>query len=309
MHDIVAFTNISDDPYWCDQSDELKENLLKFDIDLIINKQQVSRANDLRSLQDHYHRRDAAFVDFAIREKRRVLYLDAEVRMHKPLLDKWMDDVTVAFYFYGRHVTTVGKDGLNYEFAVNTGQGIWNSDGKVAYAKTIDQALEGLDKLGFYDEEAFIAGNLGPHVKEEICLERRKDHGCSATRGFWRTENTIFTHPYLHNITYYYQRSNNLSVITIPEEFFLAHFSPDDLEFAIKILLLLKSRSPDQWSIYDLPIEGLTFSLNSNPPKLLPPSFHKSDAPCYLIKDWIFCPQLLLTAPSYEWKNNAWTIR
>jgi hypothetical protein len=309
MHDIVAFTNISDDPYWCDQAQRLQENLSRFDIDLVVNKQAVSRASDLKSLQAHYHRRDAAFIDFAMQEQRRVLYLDAEVRMHKPLLNKWMDDVTVAFYFYGRHVTSLGKDGLDYEFAINTGQGIWNAAGKSAYARTIDQALENLDTLGFYDEEAFIAANRGPHVKEELCLERRRDHGCAATRGFWVTDKTIFTHPYLHNITYYYQGANTLSVTTITEEFFLAHFSPDDLDFALRILQLLKSRKPDQWSINHLPIEGLTFALSSNPPRLLPSAFIKSDAACYLIKDWIFCPQLMLTSPLDEWKNNAWTIK
>ncbi|NBP64782.1 MAG: hypothetical protein EBU66_09000 [Bacteroidetes bacterium] len=112
MRDIIAFTNISDDPYWCEQAEGLRQNLYSFGIDLVINKQPVAKATDLVSLQDQYHRRDAAFVDFASRERRRVLYLDAEVRMHKSLPQHWMDDITVAFYFYGRKITSKGVDGI-----------------------------------------------------------------------------------------------------------------------------------------------------------------------------------------------------
>jgi hypothetical protein len=309
MRDIIAFTNISDDPYWCEQAEGLRQNLYSFGIDLVINKQPVAKATDLVSLQDQYHRRDAAFVDFASRERRRVLYLDAEVRMHKSLPQHWMDDITVAFYFYGRKITSKGVDGIDYEFAINTGQGIWNKDGKHAYEKTIIQALEHLDKLGFYDEEAFIASNLGPHIREELCMERRYDYGCAATRGFWITENTVFTHPYLHNINHYYKGINSLEMTFITEEFFLAHFSPTDLPLADKVMNLLQEGKNDSWTTENLPLEGLTFSLNTQPPKFLPKHLKKSNAPCYMILDWIFCPNLMLTAPISEWDNNAWTIK
>ena len=310
MHDVVAFTNISQDPYWCDQAEGLKENLKRFNIDLVINKIQKDAANDDDSLRDHYMHRVEGFLDFGRSETRRVFFLDAEVRMHQPLPVRWLDNVNVAFHVHGRTINLTGIDGKTYTLAINTGQGIWNKSGQMDFRRAFDQALDSLDKLGYYEEEAFIKDHLGDHLVEKLSLDRFSDVDCAAARGFWVNDHTILTHPYLHNIKFFFSNPNRLGINRITKEFFVAHFSPDDLTLARKIAKLLRSgKDLEKWSTNELPIEEITFPISARPPKFLPDQIKNSDANCYKIKDWFFCPQLLLTAPISEWDNNAYQIR
>lgn len=306
MKNLVAFTNISCDDEWKSTAYELKDNLKRFDIDLVINISDADRANNVTDLQKQYSIRDSAFLAFARSENRRILYLDAEVRMHQTLPPAWHDDVTVVFYVQGRDIRCTGADGCLYKFPINTGQGIWNKQGVSAYEKAVDACLENINGLGFYDEEAYIADYLDfDHIKSKIAMNRIQDKGCEATRGFWLTDKTIFTHPYLHNVKNYDMASNNMGIPTMTSEYFLAHFCPEDLSVAKSLLdFMLKYGIVDQ-----LPFEPETaFSLATNPPANIPSGLSRRSDPCYVIKDWIFCPTLSLLAPSNIWSKSSWNM-
>lgn len=306
MKNLVAFTNISCDDEWKSTADGLKDNLKKFDIDLVINISDADRAATITDLQKQYSLRDSAFLSFARSENRRILYLDAEVRMHQPLPLSWEDDVTVAFYVQGRDIKCTGADGFPYRFPINTGQGIWNKQGVSAYEEAVNQCLANIGGLGFYDEEAYIADYLDfDHVRSRIAMNRVQDTGCEATRGLWLTDKTIFTHPYLHNIKNYEMASNNMGIPTMTGEYFLAHFSPEDLSAARALLDFML-----RYGIVEkLPFEPETaFSLATKPPANIPIGLARRSDPCYVIKDWIFCPSLGLLAPANIWSEASWNM-
>ena len=306
MKKLIAFTHISGDEQWKATADGLRENLRQFDIELVIDVGDTAPAHNAIDLHLQYSLRDAAFLDFSRSETRKILYLDAEVRMHKPLPAYWQDDISVVFYNRGRDFKQTGADGSSYVFPINTGQGIWNRQGIEAYNKGVDACLQNIDGLGFYDEEAYISQFLTfEHVKSYIAMDRIKDEGCEASRGLWVTDNTIFTHPSLHNISIYYNNSNSIGIPNITSEYFIAHYSPDDLSSA----LALRNFMLCYGMMEKLPFEPETaFELANKPPANLPQGLSRRSDPCYVYKDWIFCPSLRLLSPSHIWPNLCWNM-
>ena len=300
--DLVAFASISDDDYWNGQAEELRDNLRPLGIDLVVAHNRSPQAKVARDLNIHYSERDNNFIDFCSTERRRILYLDAEVRLLRPLPAAWMDDVSVVFYHHGREMFS-----NNRRCFINTGQGIWNKDGQGWYKLAADRAAAEISSMGYYEEEAFLHEYLGDHIKARLCMDRRSDDGCEATRGFWKTKDTVINHPYLQNISYYFRDENKLGIPAITEEFFVAHFSPHDINTADMIWQRMITGDARTWKSDGLPIDEVV-TLGKDYPGNLTKRSSLDPLICYSSLGWKFCPALKLLSPIDQWNSTAWTI-
>lgn len=150
------------------------------------------------------------FVDLtmdAVKRHGKAMRLDAEVRLHKPLPQRWLDCDNVFFQPWPLIKYPVYH-------AMNTGHMIVGQSG-LSFLKILRECMiasippDGDTKQPIaghaaHIEEEFcsaIALKLSnvPYIHERLCYDRRLHANCAANRGLWLEENTILTHPTLHN--------------------------------------------------------------------------------------------------------------
>ena len=298
MTDIIAYVTVTEYDFWQGQAHELKHNLAEFGLELYIDTVNRSRIESF-DLDSKYSMCDHAFIEFAEQETRRILLLNAEIRMHRPMPQDWIDsDLSVIFYNKPR----LGID-------INNGQGIWDSMGVSAYRRAMDIVRE----RGLTQEE--VEENtvqwLGPHIKASMSLDRFAEPDADATRGYWRGPSTVFTHPYIDGLSLRAARTKLKDAVTkIPllrHRDLINHFSPDDENLARIIYDHMLHKKFAKWSTADLPMSGPVTDILSDPPGNLftvPGNNHL----VYSISDWKFCPSLGLCAPVLDWPRSAYKI-
>lgn len=156
----------------------------------------------------------------AVRKYGKILKVDSEVRIEKELPKCWLKESNV-FFFIEPMITDP------YYIALNTGQMILDESAMqfLHYQKVLTQSLVPpgfTGKLGIDDEDmtapAIKLSNV-QYLKEVIDYKRSDDSKAKATRGYWKNDNTVLTHPFFHNWNTAY---HNIG----PREFFRNHFNP-----------------------------------------------------------------------------------
>ena len=310
MTGLIAFTLATEDDFWQSQAYSLRENLKKFGLELIIGKMGAT-AVDVSSYNDAWSIKDNVFFDFASQEKNRILFLDAEVRMHRHLPQQWLDDHRSVLF----EVNPVRVDGygfnrrsrikLLFPNSINTVQGIWDKAGIDAYKKGVEYARSEdiVDDLGFHYPEPWIKQFIDDYIPAVLSFDRVQFPDAEATRGVWVTGSTIFTHPMLHRIEIFRRSNNN----KIGKNKFLNHYQYD-LANGLKICDKLKTAS--SWDPVDIKLDllenyGYVFPLNQRPPENLSPSIKRRNFFCYSSGGWIFCPRIGLLSPCDLWDKFA----
>jgi len=310
MTGLIAFTLATEDDFWQSQAYSLKENLKKFGLELIIGNM-GDRAVDVSSYNDAWGIKDNAFFDFASQEKNRILFLDAEVRMHRHLPQQWLDDHrSVLFESKPARVDYTGFnrrsriDVLWPETVINTGQGIWDKAGVDAYKKGIEYARSEdiVDGHGFHYPEPWIYQFIDDYIPACLSWDREQLPDAEASRGVWISGSTIFTHPMLHRIEIFHKTNNKLG-----KKRFLNHYRYD-LANGLKICDKLKTVS--SWDPADIKLDlvknhGYVFPLNQRPPENLSPSIKRRNFLCYSSGGWIFCPVIGFLSPCDLWDKFA----
>lgn len=298
MNDIIAYVTVTEDDFWQSQAQELQHNLGEFGLELYIDTVNRDRIESF-DLDSKYSMCDHAFIEFAEQESRRVLLLNAEIRMHRPMPQDWIDSgLSVIFYNKPR----LGTD-------INNGQGIWDKSGVAAYRRAMDIVRE----RGLTQEE--VEENtvewLGPHVRASMSLDRFVEPDADATRGYWRGPSTVFTHPYIDGLALRASRTMLIDPVTkIPllrHRDLINHFSPDDEQLTRTVYDHMLHNKSARWSTADLPIAGPVTDINTDAPgnlDIAPGSNHL----VYKIADWKFCPSLGLCAPVIDWARSAYKI-
>ncbi len=310
MTGLIAFTLATEDDFWQSQAYSLKENLKKFGLELIIGNM-GARAVDTSSYNDAWGIKDNAFFDFASQEKNRILFLDAEVRMHRHLPQHWLDDRRSVLF--ESKAVRVNYNGFNRrsridvpwpENIINTGQGIWDKAGVDAYKKGVEYARSEdiVDGNGFHYPEPWISQFIDDYIPACLSWDREQLPDTEATRGVWVTGSTIFTHPMLHRIEIL-RKSNN----RIGKKRFLNHYQ-SDLANGLKICEQMKTVS--SWDPADIKLDlldnyGYVFPLNQRPPENLSPSIKRRNFLCYSSGGWIFCPMIGFLSPCDLWDKFA----
>lgn len=139
----------------------------------------------------------------AIKRHGKIMRLDAEVRLLKPMPDRWHQASNVLF-FINPMITHP------WYTPVNSGQIILDESaiGFLEALKTLTMALippghDGTMPLGQFDDEDMINPALAitkmEYLKEVIEYDRRDDSEAACTRGEWFTPHTILKHGFMHN--------------------------------------------------------------------------------------------------------------
>lgn len=143
----------------------------------------------------------------AVKRHHKVMKLDAEIRLHQPLPQHWLDCDNVFFEPW-----PLIKDPVY--LAMNTGQMIVGRSGlpfldlsKQCIIASIpsdgDTRQPSAGHAAHIDDEIYSAIALKlshiPYIHEKLCYDRLLNANCAANRGLWVEENTILTHPTIHN--------------------------------------------------------------------------------------------------------------
>ena len=305
MTGLIAFTVATEDDFWQSQAYSLSENLKNFGLELIIGKMACARAT-YSTYSDAYALKNKTFFDFASQEKNRILFLDAEVRMHRHLPQQWLDDHRSVLFEkkrfrkyiqqYERNNTIIYQDATS----INTGQGIWNKAGIDAYKKGAEwaRAQDITDFVGFHCPEPWITRFINDYIPAVLSFDREHIPDGEATRGVWVSGSTIFTHPDIHQTGQYAKLGKTR---------FLNHYQCD-LANGLKICEKLKNGS--SWDPADIKLDllknyGYVFPLNQRPPENLSPSIKRRNFLCYSSGGWIFCPRIGLLSPCDIWDKVA----
>jgi len=312
MTGLIAFTLATEDDFWQSQAYSLRENLKKFGLELIIGKMACARATCDITYSDAYAQKNETFFDFASQEKNRILFLDAEVRMHRHLPQQWLNDHRSVLFevkplrknlWHNRSNNTIIY--LN-DPTINTGQGIWNKAGVDAFKKGAEWArTQDITDFCWYPPacpEPWITQFIDDYIPAVLSSERVQLPDAEASRGIWVSESTIFTHPELHRLEILRNSGN-----TIGKKRFLNHYQYD-LANGLKICEQMKTVS--SWDPVDIKLDllenyGYVFPLNQRPPENLSPSIKRRNFFCYSSGGWIFCPMIGFLSPCDLWDKFA----
>ena len=221
----------------------------------------------------------------AISKHGKIMRLDAEVRLVKPLPQSWIDNDNVLFQPW-----PIAKD--PFYIAINTGQIVLAESG-LEFLRVLKECMlamippDGdttLPRSGtnhhIEDEwPSCIAIRLSGirYLQEMLCHDRRLAANCAANRGLWTEQGTILTHPALHNWDWV---GAGLSVVEgkFDHAAFINHFGPNrtlkEVEFIAKLLLAKNSKS-DLWN-------GFASRISEEE---------------WMLDDWSFIPSLGLVKP------------
>ena len=226
----------------------------------------------------------------------KIMRLDAEVRMHRPLPDSWLaaDNVLFEPYPIVKHP---------WYIAINTGHMIL-SESSIPFLDILKECIlacippdgdTGLPASGhghqIEDEwPSAIALRLSKinYVKERLCHDRRLGAGCAVNRGLWLEPQTVLTHPAIHNWSWY-GAGLHLKANEITETMFVNHFAPQaDLKKVIMIaeLLIRQNGNANLWRSIGREISGGIYECDG----------------------WIFSPSEGKTAPINEGEGSMKTV-
>lgn len=220
----------------------------------------------------------------AIKKYGKVLRLDAEVRIHKPLPNDWLTNENVLFQ-------SLPITKYPFYIAINTGQMILSESSlnfwhilKECMLSMIppdnDTSLPHSGDGHFIEDEwpSCMAIRLSKikFKQEYLCYDRRLNANCAANRGLWVESNTILTHPGIHNWEMIgagqYWKFEELN-----HQIFINHFAPTkpikEVEFIAK-LMLDRNSNENIWN-------KIAIKLDDN---------------LYKIENWIFNPKKGLVA-------------
>ena len=307
----IGFTVVSKDDFWQQKAYELRDVLKERNIDLVICSLAVDRCSKHEEKYSYYHMKDCAFIDFASQEKRAVWLLDAEIRLVGEIPNIWLEGKSVIFH---KDITAKLKNDL--PCVIDTGESIFDHNGVIAYKAAVEMAEEAYKQGDQYDVEAYLHTTLGvDFIRETIAMDRMRSDGLArASRGSWYATNTVIIHPYDHNwqmslISY----QSGIEMHKIASKDFINHFAPNDLGLAMKVFDLLDKHITNNEKWLSLPRNkftgaGYSVPLSDMLPKTLPKFYSKSNHLCYLIADWVICPELRLLAPKREWNECAYFL-
>lgn len=194
----------------------------------------------------------------AIERHGKVMRMDAEVRIHKPLPQIWLDSENVLFQPW----PLLKKP---FYIATNTGQMILSESG-IPFLKTLKQCMQAMippdgdtslkssgENHVIEDEWpssiAIALSNLQFH-QERLSHDRRLNANCAANRGLWLEGDTVLTHPALHNWEW---AGAGLSQVedTITINSFYNHFAPTWPLNKIGLLTKLLLNNNVNWSLWE----------------------------------------------------------
>jgi hypothetical protein len=308
----IGLTVISNDDYYRELADGLRENLSAYNYDLIIHVVNVDKANSWNDLQKFWQIKDETLIEFASQNDKRIWLLDAEVRLVKNIPQHCIDtDKSVIFY---NDYLDQNSDVKTYP-PVNIGQCIWSKDMIPYFAQSIEIAKNKTKRnldIPYNTERVLLDFNLPDHVKEMISHDRRlanKRSICSA--GLFVNDSTCITHPYLHNLPIYDEKYEyDISPIA-----FVNHFSPYDFDLAQNIFDLVSQGidDPSHWRKLQLQRFGnkkqfISYFSEIAPKKIQNNNHRTKNSFCYSIADWYFCPKLRLVGPKKNWSEYAYRL-
>lgn len=158
----------------------------------------------------------------AVKKYGKILKVDAEVRIEKEIPDYWAKANNV-FFFIEPIITKP------YYVALNTGQIILDESSLefLHYQKLLTESLIPPNYNGklYFDDEDMTAPAIKlsnvEYFKEIIDYNRSDNSRAKATRGWWKTKDTVLTHPFFHN----WNTQDHTIADTV---FFKNHFCPND---------------------------------------------------------------------------------
>lgn len=142
----------------------------------------------------------------AIKRHKKIISLDAEIRIHKPLPNTWIENDNVLFQPW-----PYVKD--PFYLAVNAGQMVLGESG-IEFLEVIKKCMTamvapdgdtrvttGENHVVERETPSGIAIALSgiKYHSERLSYDRRLAANSTANRGLWLEENTVLTHPALHN--------------------------------------------------------------------------------------------------------------
>lgn len=190
----------------------------------------------------------------AIKTHGKIMRLDAEVRIHRPFPQHWIENSNVLFEPY-----PLIKEPLYT--AINTGQIILDETG-LEFLRILKECMLSMippdDDTnmpwlgeGFHVEDELpscFAIRLSKinYVKERLKYERRLPMVCAANRGTWLDEGTVLTHPAMHNWAWVgggkFHRFD-----TIMDDVFLCHYE-GDISRGVLLVKLMHAGDGRMWT-------------------------------------------------------------
>lgn len=334
-------------PNYGDLAEQQKENLACYGIECInLTDSIVDDDRQLRMYKNrsaYFATKDRAQLDFvkSCRGRyRKVLCLDAEVRCHSKLPNKWIDEDRSRIWFYSSGFTPL----VGNMKTVNIGEIIWRPEDADVFQLAIDKAKI-LDQG--YDIEFTIANSFHDldrpvgtekinvnRFRHRLCLDnfinlcdRRGDFidldvlvgeidgkigisidgvGASCTNG-WIDDGVIFTHPSIFPEKL--KKDGKLKSIYIDD--MIGAFAPNDHYLALSVYdWLMQYPSMHESNLIRLRnIHGLRSkgSLIKNMPEMMNHTEFKQRhlvSEVYEIDGWKICPELNLVGLPGKWSTN-----
>ena len=189
-----------------------------------------------------------------IKQHGKIMRVDAEIRMHKSLPNSWLESNNVLFQPW-----PLLKD--PFYIAINTGHMILSEDA-IPFLETLKECM--LAMIPPDGDTSLPARGQGCHVEDEwpsgiairlskirflqerLCHDRRLHAGCAINRGLWIEDNTILTHPSIHNWDWPGAGLNGI-MDNFHHSVFVNHFGPtwqvDKVDLVAKLLHMKNSNS------------------------------------------------------------------
>lgn len=222
---------------------EQSENMKQFGLD-----HEIINISDVGAYDTHLWIHLADLMMDAINRHGKIMRLDAEVRLHKPLPQHWLDNDNVFFQPYPFIKSP-------YFAAMNTGQMIVGRSG-LEFCRLLKECMIGLippdgdtnlDGTGHHIADDIVTSAIAirvsgvEYVQEYLKMDRTIDKVCAANRGNWIEESTILTHPTIHNWNYHGAGMLPLMEL-VPASIIMNHFQ-GDVGIARLIIKLLRDRN------------------------------------------------------------------
>lgn len=192
-----------------------------------------------------------------IRQHKKILRVDAEIRMHQALPQTWLDADNVLFQPWPLVKYPV-------YVAINTGHMVLSSSG-IKFLQTLKECMLAMippdmdtrmpaSGEGHHIEDEWpsaIAIRLSgiEYLQEQLCHDRRLNANCAVNRGTWVEPNTVLTHPSIHNWDWI-GAGLNTKMAEVEHQTFTNHFGPDwelkKVDLVAK-LLNLKNSNINLW--------------------------------------------------------------
>lgn len=333
MDRLIACTWVTDG--YLDLALEQTENLARFNIEHVIIRDPISQQDHDTPTFINKHpfivTKDRAQCDFLRSlpaRYSRVLFLDAEIRLHQPIPDHWNRTVL----WHNNPVWLSGRS--RYMKRINVGQMIWHREDENLFRDSISFAL---NELPGYDIEMAIDAIIGDDIQIEFlrgvwfpklyqgysAARDHRDYANSqgldrynprivgtmafldtktATAGYSRyDESIILTHPPLYRKKLeILHEHNDREIMSMFIEHFLVAVSNNDTIAAWKLFHWFNKGSTGG----DLAATDVG-DLVSCWPQNIDPIYqgHLGHHRVYRYKEWLLCPSLSLAAPADHWNK------